>query len=347
MAQYLQHNTANDTAGGYYVVIWRENTNAWKPATPAFAAYTTTRDDFDIQASQNGTTGHYRVQWPTVMHVGWMQWSWFKEASVGARSHASDTQVGTGAGYWNGYSLIENRPEATTPITAVTSQSVLVIDGSAGIASQKDNTLIGYAVRVSNPTAGENGGFVSSWRRVTAHTYDSVGSTHSLTLDSSVGFTTVVGDYLELYPPLGLVKDIGDQLDTIEDGVGDITSGGPVEHIRVPASRTLHVKSRGDGTVGVVGTLRQQPDETLWWAVDCTAQLAAGDYLNAMEAPTVSGADAANASVPDYGVFGTLAKFQVTLDDTADEEDTINIELDLTPESGESLLVTVPVTVVE
>ena len=347
MAQYLQHNTANDTAGGYYVVIWRENTNAWAPGSTAFAAYTTTRDDFDIQASQNGVTGHYRVQWPSQMHVGFMQWSWFKEASVGVRSHANDTQVGTGTGYWNGYRLTTEEPEAVTQITTVTSQSILVFDGSSGVATQKDNTLLGYAVRVSNPTGGENSGFVGSWRRITAHAYDSAGSTHSITLDSSVGFTAAIGDYLELYPPQGVVKDIGDQLDTIEDGLGDFTSAGPVEHTRVPSSRTLHAKGRGDGTVGVVGTLRIRPDETLWFAVDCTAQLAAGDYLNAMEAPTVSGADAANATVADYGVFGTLAKFQVAIDDAATDDDVINVELDLTPESGESLLITVPVTVVE
>jgi hypothetical protein len=347
MATWLQHNTANDTAGGYYVVIWRENTNAWKPATTAFAAYTTTRDDFDIQASQNGTTGHYRVQWPTAMHVGFMQWSWFKEASVGARSHANDTQVATGMGFWNGYRFCEG-PDVHTTISTVTSQTVLVIDGSAGVAPQRDNSLIGFMARVSNPTAGENSSFTSSVRRITAHTYDSAGSTHSLTLAAAAEHTVAVGDSIEIYLPGTLVDDIQDQLDDIEGAIADVTSAGPIEHTHVPKSRILPVKSRGDGTIGVVGQVRQQPSETLWWAVDLAgSQLAPGDLINSMSAPSITGEDSANLTTPSYGVLATLAKFKVVTTSGADTTDVIYINLTLSPETGESLKVQVPVTILE
>ncbi len=123
------------------------------------------------------------------------------------------------------------------------------------------------------------------------------------------------------------------------------TNTGPFESAGVASSRRLPVKSRGDGTYGVIGRVRMLPGETLWFAVDLAgAQLESG-AVYAMSAPTVTGAQAANLTIPDYGVFGSLAKFQCVMSGSALTTDTINVALSISPESGETLLITVPVTV--
>ena len=154
-----------------------------------------------------------------------------------------------------------------------------------------------------------------------------------------------------------VVKEI---VDNIEGGAGGgataqevweyatrtLTSYGPIEHTQVPKARILSVRSRGDGTFGVVGRVRMKAGETLWWAVDLKGtQLAAGDLIDSMSAPSITGAQSANLTTPDYGIFGTLAKFQCVMSASALTTDTINIVLTIAPESGETFKVTVPVTV--
>ncbi len=87
-------------------------------------------------------------------------------------------------------------------------------------------------------------------------------------------------------------------------------------------------------------------NETLWWAVELKGtQLAAGDLVDAVSAPTITGANAAHLTAPSYGVFGTLVKFKAVMSGSASTTDTINVELEITPDGSESLLVVVPVTV--
>ena len=64
-----------------------------------------------------------------------------------------------------------------------------------------------------------------------------------------------------------------------------------------------------------------------------------------MSAPSVSGADSANMTVPSYGVFGTLVKFKCVLSASAATDDVINVDLSVTPDGSETLKITVPVTV--
>lgn len=146
-------------------------------------------------------------------------------------------------------------------------------------------------------------------------------------------------------------KFSGELLASIESQTDDIPAlnvDGPVEHAKVPASRILAVKDRNDGTFGVVGNIRMQPGETLWWAIDLKgSQLGAGDLINSVSEPDEDGAQAGNILVDDYGVLATLVKFRLTLDDAATEDDEIEIDITIAPSSGEAFIVTVPVTVLE
>ncbi len=136
----------------------------------------------------------------------------------------------------------------------------------------------------------------------------------------------------------------GDSITAIADAISPLH--GPVEHTPVPASRILAVKSRGDGTFGVVGRVRMNAGETLWWAVDLKGtQLSAGDLIDAVLAPTITGAQAANLTTPSYGVLATLVKFKCVLSGAALTTDSINIKLTVTPDGSESLIIIVPVTV--
>jgi hypothetical protein len=91
-----------------------------------------------------------------------------------------------------------------------------------------------------------------------------------------------------------------------------------------------------------------QPSETLWWAVNLAgSQLAPGDLINSMSAPTITGDESSNLTTPAYGVLATLAKFKCVTDSDADTEDEIYINLTLSPETGESLKVQVPVEILE
>lgn len=124
------------------------------------------------------------------------------------------------------------------------------------------------------------------------------------------------------------------------------TGGGPIEHTPVPNARIIYANSRGDGTFEVIGRIRMQPGETLWWAVELVGtQLSGGDLVDSMSTPTVSGAQSANMTISGYGVLETRVKFKCVLDAAALTTDTINVELNIAPESSEVLLITVPVTV--
>ncbi|MCC7254288.1 MAG: hypothetical protein IT540_20705 [Hyphomicrobium sp.] len=157
---------------------------------------------------------------------------------------------------------------------------------------------------------------------------DYTGSTKTVALkfDPDV-FTMAAGDTISIVTPVA-------------------EASGPIEHISVPSSRILVVSSRGDGTFGVNGRIRMRAGETLWWAVELKGtQLSAGDLVDAMSPPTLSGAQAANMTVPSFGVFGTAAKVKCVLSGSATTTDTINVVLSITPDSGETILIVVPVTV--
>jgi hypothetical protein len=135
----------------------------------------------------------------------------------------------------------------------------------------------------------------------------------------------------------------------LEDIIAE-AGGGPVEQHEVASARTLQARSRGDGTFGVVGNqrVRMLAGETSFWAVEFRGtQAAVNNNLNGMEAPTFTGAGAGNMTVDQYGVDGTAAKFELTLDEAADSDDVINVRLEVHPTVGETIIVVVPVTVGE
>jgi hypothetical protein len=167
----------------------------------------------------------------------------------------------------------------------------------------------------------------TSTQKAVCRVADYVGSTRTVTLTSAPEFTVATGDLIAI--------------------IADEPIGGPFATWTVPSSRTLQVKDRGDGTFGVVGRVRMSAGEgPQSWALEFKGTaLAAGDDLDSMEAPTLSGAEAANATVADYGVKGTKAQFKLTLSGSAASANTINVVITVTTESDEEFIVTVPVTV--
>lgn len=135
----------------------------------------------------------------------------------------------------------------------------------------------------------------------------------------------------------------------VDQAISDVSGGGtsgPVEHTPIARSRILQVKDRGDGTYGVVGGVCMIPGETLWWAVELKgSQLAPGELIDSVVAPTITGAQAANLTTPDYGILATLVKFKAVLSGSALTTDTIGIQLTITSAGSPDLIIDVPVTV--
>lgn len=188
-------------------------------------------------------------------------------------------------------------------------------------------------------------------------TYSVDGDTTTRLVDCEFDRSITNGSIVDKFSPLrptvpGRSVDIeadGD-VETVTDLVEDVGIGGPVEHLvaNIDSNRVLTVKSRGDGTFGVVGRIRMVPGETRWWSINLAGtQLSAGDLVDAVSAPTMTGAQAANMTASDYGVYGTRVGAKLVLSGSAATSDTINVKFTITPSSGETLIVTVPVTVGE
>jgi hypothetical protein len=122
-----------------------------------------------------------------------------------------------------------------------------------------------------------------------------------------------------------------------------------IEHANVPGSRTLIVGTRRDtGSTAVSANIRMRAGETLYWALDFSrTQLTEGDLISGVSAPTVTGAQSANLTVPTYGAYGTKLKLKVVLSSAALTTDTITVNVTIAPESGETFKVAVPVTVIQ
>ena len=228
----------------------------------------------------------------------------------------------------NGYAPGYGPAVLRTTVSSITSQTDIVPTA----ASAENNSYVGRDIIIRDDAETKNiiQGVVTASTDVSIQ-FDVIGT---------AGFTIGAGDIVEIFGPAFSEED--------RDAMSDITSAGPVEHTHVPKSRVLPVKSRGDGTIGVIGTVYIQPGETLWYAVDLAgSQLAPGDLINSMSAPSIAGDQSANLTTPSYGVLGTLAKFKCVASGSADALDEIYINLTLSPETGESLKVQVPVTIKE
>lgn len=211
-----------------------------------------------------------------------------------------------------------------TTVGTVTSTSVFTL--AAG--STVDDAYVGQSLVVYDDSNSDY-----PWVGTVS---DYVGSTKTVTIMEPLGFTPVSPDEVRIF--------VGASADYVQGMV----AGGPIEHTLVPASRTLQVRSRADGSFDVAGNqrIRMKAGETMWWAVQLAGtQLATGDLVDSVSAPTLSGAQASNMTVPTYGVFGTLVKFKCVLSGSAATTDTINVVLTITPNTGETLKVTIPVTV--
>lgn len=186
-----------------------------------------------------------------------------------------------------------------------------------------------------------------------SHADDVKVATGYYTIGSVAGHTPQTGD---AYPIVnsgvhgnaaikGYVDDIGVAGAGLT-AIPGIGGGASAEQRKIPSSRVLSVKSRSDGTFGVNGRVRMSAGETLWWAVDLKGtHLKAGDLVDSASAPTITGAQAANLTTPAYGIQDTRINFQCVLSGSALTTDTINVKLTIVPETGEVLIVIVPVTV--
>lgn len=255
MAVLLHEANPPDTAGGRYVVLKNENGQAWNPNTNAEATYTTARDDFDVQATQDGSpaTGSWRCQVPSRLPVKRWSLTWYKEAVEGVRDHAADERLEQGDGFWNGLRFTDG-PEFFTTLSYSGSQ----LSFDCGLGPQGDGSLVGYIVRISSQTAGADGGFVSSLRRVAAHTY--AADVHTITLDEACGFTISGGEAVEFYLPGGASATmVADEVATFSTTVDntewveaftaelgnrrdDVTIAWPVLNFRVGDELPLWVK---------------------------------------------------------------------------------------------------------
>jgi hypothetical protein len=124
----------------------------------------------------------------------------------------------------------------------------------------------------------------------------------------------------------------------------DAVASNPVA--RIPEPRVLAARSNLDGQFGVQGRVRMLPGVTLWWAVDLAGtQLLTGDNVSGFATPTVTGANAASMTVSDSGYYKTRVGFKLALSANALTTDVINIRCVITPDTGETQIIIVPVTV--
>ncbi len=116
--------------------------------------------------------------------------------------------------------------------------------------------------------------------------------------------------------------------------------------VNVPASRLIVVKSRDSDEFGVIGEVNMLPGETLVWALEFKGtELPPGWNLYGMSSPAIGGADLADMTVEDYGVTGTQAKFELSVDSGASEGADITLSITVQPQASETMIVSVPVTI--
>lgn len=292
MATLFHEASPPDTAGGRYVVFKNENGQAWNPNTNAEATYSTTRDNFDVQATQDGSpaTGSWRCTVPPRLPVRRWAWSWYKEVVQGVRDHVNDERLEQGEGFWNGLRFIDG-PEIATQLSYSGSQ----LSFSVGIGPQDDGSLVGYIVRITKQTGGTDGGFVSSVRRVASHTY--AADVHTITLDEAVGFTIAGGEAVEFYLPGGASAEM--VADEVVHWAATVDNTEWVEAF----TATLGTR-RDDVTIGwPVLNLRIGDELPVW--LKC-GKVTGGRWIEHVENVGVSDSDAfeiiEDAGVPRIGV---------------------------------------------
>lgn len=241
------------------------------------------------------------------------------KTSGGSYNRATDSLEAIrdrGDAAWGG-TVTASTPEtlANTTIATLASQTSFTITSGP----PDDNALNGSLAIITDSA--------DSTQKAFAPVADYVGNTGTVTLERDPAiFTMAAGD------SIAFVTDENDE--------------GPIEHTGVPNSRTLTVRSRNNGEFGVVGRIRMAPGETTWWAVDLAGtQLSAGDLVDSVDEPTLTGDEAANMTVSDYGIYGTKVKVKCVLSGSATTSDEINVRIAVSPESGESFIILVPVTV--
>lgn len=192
MLRITHQTNPPDTAEDYYVVLTNELGLAYRVSTGTAVVYNGAQNLYAVVASHAGNGLHTAsVHLP----IGQWFWNWYKEATPGSQA-TSDPRQAIGQTYYNGVGW-SVQPEFFTTIANVISQ----LQFDFGVGPERDNALTDYLVRISHPTAGDDGGFVSSVRRVTAHDYDS--GVHTVTLESAPAFTITAGCTIEFNPPGG------------------------------------------------------------------------------------------------------------------------------------------------
>jgi hypothetical protein len=320
-----------------------------------YITYTTTRSTFDVAMTEVGVTGRFIGSLPTAaaaINKPIIATVYQDFDDNGTPAHADDIALQITTGWWDGV-VLGDAPDPNvlnnTTVAALTSQTVFTLTAGSSVDDAYTGRLI-----VLYDISNSDFPFVSGIS-------DYVGSTRTVTISSTPSFTVVANDKAKIYTnasdsTLGtidanVVEVNGDPVvvSDLEDIIAE-AGGGPVEQHEVASARTLQARSRGDGTFGVVGNqrVRMLAGETSFWAVEFRGtQAAVNNNLNGMEAPTFTGAGAGNMTVDQYGVDGTAAKFELTLDEAADSDDVINVRLEVHPTVGETIIVVVPVTVGE
>lgn len=134
---------------------------------------------------------------------------------------------------------------------------------------------------------------------------------------------------------------------------GGSSTAGPILQRPIVASHVLQVRDRGNGTFGVIGEMSVTAGEPkqLWWLEFKGTQLAPGQNLYGMSAPTVTGTDAAKATVgtdpgETYGECLTKAGYEFQVDETAEAGADITVKIRVTfSAAGDGIDVYVPVNV--
>jgi hypothetical protein len=284
----------------------------------------------------------------TVLNLG-SGATWDLDPGTGATSRITIVGSATDSSKWSDPSKIVRADDALHPTTAGRTLDI-TSTGAAGID----------LANVENPTTTLNlsGTTIKNTTDIASTLGTPAGASVSADIaakpTAAQNATALLDQALSGHTTNGTA---GKALSNADVAVSTVTSGsggGPILQRNVPASHVLQVKDRGDGTYGVVGAgihVTAGEAKQLWALEFKGTQLPAGQNLYGMSAPSVSGDDAAKATVGSvsgttYGECLTQAKFEFQVDNTGADDDDITVKVSVTfSAAGDGIDVYVPVNV--
>jgi hypothetical protein len=131
MANELALNSEAPTGSTLYVVVWNEAGQAWNGT--AFATYTTTRDTFDIVATEIAGTGFWQATFPGT--AGYRRWAFYLQAG-GTPDHDDDIKLVEGTGYWDGTNIVSQSKAGYDLVDAPNPTAVTAIQSGLATATE-------------------------------------------------------------------------------------------------------------------------------------------------------------------------------------------------------------------